>query len=94
VFGEYAPRVLDEDISGHILELLAQTPEGAAVIVAQERDAIERLAARLVEQPVLAGKALTDAITDAGPPEPVVAPPKQEKTAHGRSSHARHQAGA
>ncbi len=70
-FGEYVPRVLDEAIAEHTSQLLARAREDAMVIVTQERDGIERLAARLVIQPVLAGDALVDAIADAGLASPL-----------------------
>lgn len=65
-FSGRAPRTIDEPLGDHVLAVLAQARERAETIVAIQGDAIERLAERLVETPVLAGSALQQAISEAG----------------------------
>ena len=57
---------IDEPLGDHVLAVLAQARERAETIVAIQRDAIERLAERLIDTPVLAGRALQQAIAEAG----------------------------
>lgn len=65
-FGDFAPRVVDDLITEHVLGILERAREEAATLVAAERDAIERLARLLLDRPVLAGDALADALGRAG----------------------------
>jgi len=65
-FAERAPRSIDEPLGDHVLAVLAKARDRAETIVAIQRDAIERLAGRLIDTPVLAGSALQQAIKEAG----------------------------
>lgn len=75
-FGDFSvPRLVDELIVDRLLPLLERAREEAAAIVVAERDAVERLARTLLEQPVLAGDHLARALAEAGLTNP---PPHEE----------------